>query len=47
MLYLIFIPVALAFAYTIYLMLWLKKQPAGNETMTAISKAIQDGSRPI
>ena len=45
MLYLIFIPVALAFAYTIYLMLWLKKQPAGNETMTAISKAIQDGSK--
>ncbi len=44
MLYLIFGPVVVAVAYTAYLALWLKKQPAGNDKMMEISKAIQEGS---
>ncbi|MEK7506042.1 MAG: sodium-translocating pyrophosphatase [Patescibacteria group bacterium] len=44
MLYLIFGSVVVAVAYTAYLALWLKKQPAGNEKMVEISKAIQEGS---
>ena len=44
MLYLIFIPIVLAVAYTGYLLFWLKKQPAGDEKMREISKAIQEGS---
>lgn len=42
--YLIFIPVVLAILYTLYLIGWLKKKPAGSEAMVAISKAIQEGS---
>ena len=44
MIYLIFAPVVLAIIYTAYLALWLKRQPAGNEKMREISKAIQEGS---
>ncbi len=44
MYYLIFIPVAAAILYSIYIMLWLKKQPSGNEKMREISLAIQAGS---
>ncbi len=43
--YLIFLSVAVALGYTGYLLLWLKKQPSGNERMLEISKAIQVGSR--
>ncbi len=43
-LYLIFAPVAIAIAYSAYIMLWLKKQPSGNEKMREISHAIQVGS---
>ena len=42
--YFIFIPIALAIIYTLYLFYWLKKQPAGNKEMEEISKAIQEGS---
>ncbi|TSC81311.1 MAG: K(+)-stimulated pyrophosphate-energized sodium pump, partial [Parcubacteria group bacterium Gr01-1014_19] len=42
--YLIFVPVAIALAYSAYIMLWLKKQPEGNEKMREISAAIQEGS---
>src|SRR3989304_1859286 len=42
--YLTLIPVAIALAYSFWIMLWLKKQPAGNEKMVAISRAIQEGS---
>ncbi len=45
MLYIIFIPIALAIAYAAYLMAWLQKQPSGNEEMRSISRAIQAGSR--
>jgi len=45
MYYLIFIPIAVAILYTVYLGFWLMRQPSGNETMVAISKAIQDGSK--
>jgi K(+)-stimulated pyrophosphate-energized sodium pump len=44
MLYLIFGSVAVAVVYTAYLAFWLKKQPAGNDKMREISKAIQEGS---
>src|SRR3989344_2003446 len=44
MLYFIFIPIALAIAYAVYLMFWLKKQPSGSKEMVAISQAIQTGS---
>jgi K(+)-stimulated pyrophosphate-energized sodium pump len=44
MLYLIFGPVVLAVAYTVYLGLKLKRAPAGNERMLEISRAIQAGS---
>ncbi|MBI4992469.1 MAG: sodium-translocating pyrophosphatase [Candidatus Harrisonbacteria bacterium] len=45
MLYLlIFIPIALAVAYSIYIVLWLGKQPRGNAKMVEISEAIQEGS---
>ncbi|MEK7653995.1 MAG: sodium-translocating pyrophosphatase [Patescibacteria group bacterium] len=42
--YLIFVPVVVALAYSAYIMLWLKKQPEGNEKMREISAAIQEGS---
>ncbi len=41
---LVFGPIALAVAYSSYVMLWLGKQPNGNEKMVEISKAIQEGS---
>jgi K(+)-stimulated pyrophosphate-energized sodium pump len=41
---LIFVPVALAIIYSVYLTLWLKKQPKGSADMVEISKAIQEGS---
>ncbi|MDO8430054.1 MAG: sodium-translocating pyrophosphatase [bacterium] len=41
---LIFIPVVLAVTYSVYLMLWLQKQPNGNAKMVEIAAAIQDGS---
>lgn len=41
----VFAPVAVAIGYSVYIMAWLKKQPAGNEKMVAISKAIQEGSK--
>ncbi len=41
---LIFAPVALAIVYSVYLTLWLKKQPQGTKDMIAISHAIQEGS---
>ena len=44
MLYIIFTPIVLAIIYTVYLIFWLKRQPAGNKTMVAISRAIQEGS---
>jgi len=40
----IFVPVLLALAYSVYLMLWLKKQSQGTADMIEISKAIQEGS---
>lgn len=43
--YIIFVPIVLAIGYTSYLMAWLKKQPAGNEKMVEISRAIQIGSQ--
>ncbi len=42
--YLIFVPALLAVAYGAYIMLWLRKQPSGNDQMQAISSAIQEGS---
>jgi K(+)-stimulated pyrophosphate-energized sodium pump len=41
---LIFVPVAIAIIYSVWLALWLKKQPAGDAGMVEISKAIQEGS---
>jgi K(+)-stimulated pyrophosphate-energized sodium pump len=40
----IFAPVALAVIYSLFLSLWLKKQPSGDSQMIEISKAIQEGS---
>lgn len=42
--YLTFIPVALAIVYSVYIIFWLRKQPAGNPQMEEISHAIQVGS---
>jgi len=42
--YIIYIPVGLAIAYSVYTILWLRKQPSGNEKMQEISRAIQEGS---
>ena len=41
---LIFLPVAVAIVYSAHIILWLKKQPSGNEKMVEISRAIQEGS---
>lgn len=41
---LVFVPIVLAIAYSVYIMLWLKRQSSGNEKMISISKAIQEGS---
>ncbi len=42
--YIVFIPVALALLYSVFLSLWLKRQPNGDSKMVDISKAIQEGS---
>lgn len=39
-----FVPVAIAILYSLYIVLWLKKQPAGSEEAQKISRAIQEGS---
>jgi K(+)-stimulated pyrophosphate-energized sodium pump len=44
MYYLIFVPIGLAILYSAYIILWLRKQPAGNPKMQEISQAIQEGS---
>ena len=44
MFYLIFVPIALATIYTLYLIFWLKRQPSGTPEMVEISRAIQEGS---
>jgi K(+)-stimulated pyrophosphate-energized sodium pump len=41
---LIFGPVAITILYSVYIIFWLRKQPAGNDKMRAIAKAIQEGS---
>ena len=41
---LIFGSVAASIIYSVYIMLWLKKQPNGNAKMVEISAAIQEGS---
>ncbi len=41
---LVFVPVALAIAYSIYIGFWLKRQSSGSAKMQEISKAIQEGS---
>jgi len=43
--YLIFVPIIIAVAYTVYIINWLFKKPAGSEKMIEISKAIQAGSK--
>ena len=43
--YLIFVPVALSIAYSVYVMLWLRKKADGNAAMVEISQAIQAGSK--
>jgi len=43
--YLIFFPIVIAVVYTVYIINWLFKKPAGNEKMIEISKAIQAGSK--
>ena len=42
---LIFAPVVLAIIYSVYIILWLRKQPNGSKEMQEISEAIQVGSR--
>lgn len=42
--WLVFGPVVAAVLYSFYIVRWLMRQPAGNEKMVAISKAIQEGS---
>src|SRR3989344_7969094 len=42
--YIIFGSVAVAVAWSIGIMMWLRKQPVGNARMQDISKAIQEGS---
>ncbi|MDP2705152.1 MAG: sodium-translocating pyrophosphatase [Patescibacteria group bacterium] len=42
--WLVFAPITIAVLYSLYIILWLRRQPAGNEKMVAISKAIQEGS---
>ncbi len=41
---LIFLPIALAIGYSLYIINWLKNKPSGNEEQIEISKAIQDGA---
>ncbi|MCL4405416.1 MAG: sodium-translocating pyrophosphatase [Patescibacteria group bacterium] len=44
MLYIIFVPIALAIIYSVALAVWLKRQPSGSADMVEISKAIHEGS---
>src|SRR6185369_7545103 len=41
---LVFVPVAIAIAYSLVIMQWLRGKSAGNQKMQEISKAIQEGS---
>jgi K(+)-stimulated pyrophosphate-energized sodium pump len=41
---LVFVPIVLSVLYSVYIMLWLSRQPRGNAKMVEISDAIQDGS---
>jgi K(+)-stimulated pyrophosphate-energized sodium pump len=41
---LVFVPVAVAIAYSLFIMQWLRGKSAGNAKMQEISKAIQEGS---
>ncbi len=41
----IFFPIVVAIAYSVYVMLWLRRQPNGNAEMVEISTAIQAGSK--
>src|SRR5690242_19112742 len=41
---LIFLPIAFAIGYSLYLINWLKSKSSGNEAQIEISKASQDGS---
>jgi len=43
--FLIFIPVAAALIYGVATIVWLRKQPLGNEKMVKISEAIRSGSK--
>ena len=40
----IFLPVGLAILWSLYTMLWLKRQPKPNAAMEKISLAIREGS---
>ncbi len=42
---LIFAPIALTILYSLWIMVWLKRQPGGTAEMVVISRAIQEGSR--
>ncbi|TAN34246.1 sodium-translocating pyrophosphatase [Patescibacteria group bacterium] len=39
------LPAALAIAYGVVLIVWVNKQPAGDEKMKAVAKAIQEGAK--
>jgi K(+)-stimulated pyrophosphate-energized sodium pump len=41
----IFLPVIIAILYSVYIIFWLKKQPAGDEKMKEISSAIRLGAK--
>jgi len=40
----VFVPIALALAYGVWLAAWLRKKPSGSTAMQEISRAIQEGS---
>ena len=42
---LIFIPALIAILYSVYIILWLRKQPDGSESMKEISNAIASGAK--
>src|SRR5882724_3871322 len=41
---LVFVPIALAIAYSLFIIQWLRGRNPGNKAMQEISKAIQEGS---
>jgi len=43
--YLTIVPIFIAILYSVYIIFWLKKQPAGDEKMKEISSAIRQGAR--